>query len=121
MLLLPEDKMKPRLRDRRVGYFSQTQTDYGLDEQKAKTTTYIKRWKLVPKDIEAYNRGELVEPIKPIVYYIDPATPEKWRKYLKQGVDDWQVAFEQVLKILYEAPSIKEEDPDWSQKTQDIL
>ena len=117
MLLLPEDKMKPRLRDRRVGYFSQTQTDYGLDEQKAKTTTYIKRWKLVPKDIEAYNRGELVEPIKPIVYYIDPATPEKWRKYLKQGVDDWQVAFEQAgfkNAIFCKYPPSKEEDPDWS-------
>ena len=78
MLLLPENKMQSRLRDRRVGYFSQSQTDYGLDEQKAKSTTYIKRWKLVPSDIEAYNRGELVDPIKPIVYYIDPATPEKW-------------------------------------------
>ena len=82
MLLLPENQMQPRLRDQRVGFFSQSQTDYGLDEQKAKSTTYIRRWKLVPKDIEAYNRGELVEPIKPIIYYIDPSTPKKWRKYL---------------------------------------
>ena len=57
MLLLPENKMQPRFRDQRVGFFSQSQTDYGLDEQKAKSTTYIRRWKLVPKDIEAYNRG----------------------------------------------------------------
>ena len=117
MLLLPENKMQPRLRDRRVGYFSQTQTDYGLDEHKAKATTYIKRWKLIPSNIEAYKRGELVEPIKPIVYYIDPATPIKWRKYLKQGVEDWQVAFEQAgfkNAIICKYPPSKEEDPDWS-------
>ena len=117
MILLPNDKMQPRFLDRRVGYFSQTQTDYGLDEQKAKSTSYIRRWKLVPKDIEAYKRGELVEPIKPIVYYIDPSTPEKWREYLKQGVEDWQVAFEAAgfknAIIAKEAPS-PEEDPDWS-------
>ena len=117
MLLLPEDKMQPRFLDRRVGYFSQSQTDYGLDEQKAKSTSYIRRWKLVPKDIDAYNRGELVEPVKPIVYYIDPATPEKWRKYLKQGVEDWQVAFEAAgfkNAIICKYPPSKEEDPDWS-------
>ena len=117
MILLPDDKMQPRFLDKRVGYFSQSQTDYGLDEQKAKSTSYIRRWKLVPKDIEAYNRGELVEPIKPIVYYIDPATPEKWRKYLKQGVEDWQVAFEAAgfkNAIICKYPPSKEEDPDWS-------
>ena len=117
MLLLPEDKMQTRFLDRRVGYFSQSQTDYGLDEQKAKSTSYIRRWKLVPKDIDAYNRGELVEPVKPIVYYIDPATPEKWRKYLKQGVEDWQVAFEAAgfkNAIICKYPPSKDEDPDWS-------
>ncbi|HIF48623.1 MAG TPA: DUF5117 domain-containing protein [Cytophagales bacterium] len=117
MLLLPENKMQPRLRDQRVGFFSQSQTDYGLDEHKAKSTTYIRRWKLVPKDIEAYNRGELVEPIKPIIYYIDPSTPKKWRKYLKQGVDDWQVAFEAAgfkNAIIGKYPPTEEEDPDWT-------
>ena len=117
MLLLPKEKMEPRFLDRRVGYFSQTQTDYGLDEQKAKSTSYIRRWKLIPKDIEAYNRGELVEPIKQIVYYIDPATPEKWRKYLKQGVEDWQIAFEAAgfkNAIICKYPPSKQEDPDWS-------
>ncbi len=117
MILLPDNKMQPRFLDKRVGYFSQTQTDYGLDEQKAKSTSYIRRWKLVPKDIEAYNRGELVEPIKPIVYYIDPATPEKWRKYLKQGVEDWQIAFEAAgfkNAIICKYPPSKEEDSDWS-------
>ena len=117
MLLLPREKMEPRFLDRRVGYFSQTQTDYGLDEQKAKSTSYIRRWKLIPKDIEAYNRGELVEPVKQIVYYIDPATPEKWRKYLKQGVEDWQIAFEAAgfkNAIICKYPPSKQEDPDWS-------
>ena len=117
MLILPENKMQSRLRDQRVGYFSQSQTDYGLDEQKAKSTTYIRRWKLIPKDIEAYNRGELVEPIKPIVYYLDPATPEKWRKYLKQGVEDWQIAFEAAgfkNAIICKYPPTKEEDPNWT-------
>ena len=117
MLLLPREKMEPRFLDRRVGYFSQTQTDYGLDEQKAKSTSYIRRWKLIPKDIEAYNRGELVEPIKQIIYYIDPATPEKWRKYLKQGVEDWQIAFEAAgfkNAIICKYPPSKQEDPDWS-------
>jgi len=117
MLLLPKEKMEPRFLDRRVGYFSQTQTDYGLDEQKAKSTSYIRRWKLIPKDIEAYNRGELVEPVKQIVYYIDPATPEKWRKYLKQGVEDWQIAFEAAgfkNAIICKYPPSKQEDPDWS-------
>ena len=117
MLLLPREKMEPRFLDRRVGYFSQTQTDYGLDEQKAKSTSYIRRWKLIPKDIEAYNRGELVEPIKQIVYYIDPATPEKWRKYLKQGVEDWQIAFEAAgfkNAIICKYPPTKDDDPDWS-------
>ena len=117
MLLLPSEKMEPRFLDRRVGYFSQTQTDYGLDEHKAKSTSYIRRWKLIPKDIEAYNRGELVEPIKQIVYYIDPATPQKWRKYLKQGVEDWQIAFEAAgfkNAIICKYPPTKEEDPDWS-------
>ena len=117
MLLLPREKMEPRFLDRRVGYFSQTQTDYGLDEQKAKSTSYIRRWKLIPKDIEAYSRGELVEPVKQIVYYIDPATPEKWRKYLKQGVEDWQIAFEAAgfkNAIICKYPPTKQEDPDWS-------
>jgi hypothetical protein len=90
-ILLPEEPMQPRLADSRVGYFSVNQVDYSLDEQKAGTRTYITKWRLEPKDPEAYARGELVEPIKPIVYYVDPGTPEKWRPFIKQGVEDWQV------------------------------
>jgi hypothetical protein len=117
MLLLPKVPMKPRLFDPRVGYFSTSMIDYGLDEQRATTRTFIKRWRLEPKDPAAFARGELVEPVKPIIYYIDPATPEKWRPYLKQGVEDWQVAFEAAgfkNAIIAKDPPSAEEDPEWS-------
>jgi Met-zincin/Domain of unknown function (DUF5117)/Domain of unknown function (DUF5118) len=117
MVLLPVVPMMARLQDKRVGYFSVSQTDYGLDEQKATRRTYITRWRLEPKDLVAYKRGELVEPKKQIVYYIDPATPEKWRPYLKQGVDDWNKAFERAgfknAIVAKDAPT-KEQDPEWS-------
>lgn len=117
MVLLPEQPMMPRIYDQRVGYFTVQQTDYGLDEQRATERTYISRWRLEPKDMEAFKRGELVEPKQQIVYYIDPATPVKWRPYLKQGIEDWQEAFEAAgfknAIIAKDAPT-KEEDPDWS-------
>jgi hypothetical protein len=96
MILLPKTPMMPRLEDDRVGYFSVQQTDYSRPEQRAVVRTYITRWRLEPKDTAAFRRGELTEPVKPIVYYIDPATPAKWRPYLKQGIEDWNVAFEQA-------------------------
>ncbi|MEP0985321.1 zinc-dependent metalloprotease [Ekhidna sp.] len=117
MILLPDNPMVPRYHDERVGFFSLRQIDYSSDEQKAAQRRFITKWRLEPSDWDAYNRGELVEPVKPIVYYIDPATPEKWRSYIKQGVEDWQVAFEAAgLKnaILAKDPPSKEEDPDWS-------
>ncbi len=111
--------MKRRYFDQRVGWFSRGQTDYGLDAQKSKTVRYLDRWRLEVKDedIEKFNRGELVEPKKPIVYYIDRATPKKWVPYLKQGIEDWQVAFEAAgfkNAILAKDPPTLEEDPDWS-------
>jgi hypothetical protein len=117
MILLPKIPMMPRLEDHRVGFFSQNQTDYGREDQKASTRTFIRRWRLEPKDLEAYKRGELVEPKKQIVYYIDPATPAKWRPYLKQGVNDWNKAFEAAgfknAIVAKDAPSAAE-DPEWS-------
>jgi hypothetical protein len=116
-ILLPEEQMIARRYDERVAYFSIRQNDYSADEQRAATRRYITKWKLIPKDIEAYKRGELVEPVKPIVYYIDPATPEKWKPFIKQGVDDWQPAFEAAgfKNAIYALdPPSKEEDPDWS-------
>ncbi|WP_421764267.1 zinc-dependent metalloprotease [Ekhidna sp.] len=117
MILLPDDPMVPRYHDERVGFFSLRQIDYSSDEQKAAQRRFITKWRLEPSDWDAFNNGELVEPVKPIVYYIDPATPEKWRKYIKQGVEDWQVAFEAAgfkNAILAKDPPSKEEDPEWS-------
>ena len=119
MILLPKIPMKRRYFDERVGWFTSRQTDYGSEAQKTKTVRYLDRWRLEVKDedIAKFNAGELVEPKKQIVYYIDPATPMKWRKYLKQGVNDWQVAFEAAgfkNAIIAKDPPSKEEDPDWS-------
>lgn len=117
MILLPEIPMKPRLADPRVGWFTISQYDYGSNELKSDLKTYIRRWRLEPKDPEAYARGELVEPIKPIVYYLDPATPEKLKKYIKLGIEEWQKPFETAgfknAIIAKDAPT-KEEDPDFS-------
>lgn len=117
MLLLPKTPVKARLMDARVGYFGQGQTDYGSDAQKAERTAYIHRWNLVPKDTAAYKRGELVEPVKPIVIYIDPATPKKWVPYLINGINDWQAAFEAAgfknAIIGKEAPT-PQQDPEFS-------
>ncbi len=93
-VLLPVRPMTARLADPRVGYFSVRQIDYGRDDQKAAERTYIRRWRLVPSDTAAYLRGELVRPAKPIVYTLDPATPQRWRPYFCQGVEDWNRAFE---------------------------
>ncbi len=119
MILLPKVPMKRRYFDERVGWFARGQVDYGLDAQKSKTVTYLDRWRLEVKDedIEKFKRGELVVPKKQIVYYIDRATPEVWRKYIKQGIEDWQVAFEAAgfkEAIIAKDPPSKEEDPDWS-------
>ncbi len=115
MLLLPKVPYKVRFSDDRVGFFGQSQTDYGLDAQKAQVTRYIHRWKLEPKDPAAYKRGELVEPKKQIVYYIDPATPAKWRPYLIAGVKDWNAAFEAAgFKNAITALEAPANDPDWS-------
>jgi hypothetical protein len=117
MILLPEDPMMPRMWDDRVGFFSVTQNDYGLDEQRAAERRYITRWRLEPRDPAAWERGELVDPVKPIVYYIDPNTPEKWRPYLKAGIEDWQPAFEEAgfrNAIIARDPPTAEEDPEFS-------
>lgn len=117
MILLPKDKMQPRYFDERVGWFTLSKYDYSSEKLKADRKTFIRRWRLVPKDIEAYKRGELVEPLKPIVYYLDPATPEKFRSYMKEGVELWKKAFEAAgfkNAIIAKEPPTKEEDPDFS-------
>jgi hypothetical protein len=113
MVKLPEKPMMPRLFDERVGYFTASTIDYSRDEHRAQRVRYIDRWRLEKKDPNA----ELSEPVKPIVYYIDPATPAKWVPWLKRGVEDWQKAFEAAgfknAIIARETPT-RAQDPDFS-------
>ena len=116
-IALPEDPMPIRYADERVGWFSINKTNYSSEELKADSYRIVRRWRLEPKDKSAYAKGELVEPIKPIVYYLDPATPLKWRKYFKMGIEDWNTAFEKAgfkNAILAKDPPTKEEDPNFS-------
>ncbi|GGC70278.1 glutaminyl-tRNA synthetase [Pedobacter quisquiliarum] len=119
MVILPKVPMKARYFDPRVGYFTVGYTDFDLNPQGVKEIQLIKRWRLEPKpaDMAKYKRGELVEPAKPIVFYIDPATPKKWVPYLIAGVNDWKVAFEKAgfknAIIAREAPTEKQ-DSTWS-------
>lgn len=116
-ILLPEDRMKIRYYDERVGWFTVNKIDYSSEALKSDSYKLIRRWRLEPKNEEAYLNGELVEPKKQIVYYLDPATPIKWRPYLKKGIEDWNSVFEKAgfknAIVAKEAPSI-EEDPDFS-------
>ena len=119
MVLLPKEPMKRRYFDERVGWFARGQVDYGLDAQKSKRITYLDRWRLEVKDedLEKFKRGELVVPKKQIVYYVDRATPKKWLPFIKQGIEDWQVAFEAAgfkNAITAKEPPTPEEDPEWS-------
>ena len=116
MILLPKEPMKPRHYDYRVGWFTLNQLDFGSDEQKAATRSLIRRWRLEPSDMDAYVRGELVEPIKPIIYYVDPGTPDEYRQSVIEGVEDWNEAFEAAgfkNAIQAKLPPTKEEDPDF--------
>jgi len=93
MVLLPGDPMTPRLCDQRVGYFGVERVNYSSEEQQATQECFVTRWRLEPSDPEAYRNGALVKPKDPIEYYVDPATPDKWRPYVKKGIEDWQEAF----------------------------
>ena len=117
MVLLPEKPMQARWFDSRVGYFAGGYSQFSDDQQGVETVRFITRWRLEarPEDREKQKRGELVEPVKPIVYYIDPATPKQWRKYLIAGVNDWQKAFEQAgWKNAIHAEEWPEDNPDMS-------
>lgn len=99
LILLPREPARKRLYDPRVGYFATGRTVFDDDQQRAEDETIIVRWRLEPKndaDMRRQQKGEKIEPAKPIVFYIDPATPAKWRPFLKKGVEDWQPAFEQA-------------------------
>ena len=115
MVLLPKEPMRGRLWDERVGYFVNGVTLFSDDQHKTQHESFIARYRLVPKDKKKYLRGELTEPEKQIVYYIDPATPKKWLPYLIQGVNDWNVAFEAAgFKNAIVAKVLPEDDPNVS-------
>jgi hypothetical protein len=111
MVKLPDQPMMPRLFDERVGYFTQSTYDYGRPEHKSLQRTFITRYRLEKKDPAA----DISEPVKPIVYYVDPATPKAWVPYVKKGIEDWRPAFEAAgfrnAIVAREAPA---DDPDWS-------
>ena len=113
-LLLPEEPMRPRLADPRINIFWQGYSEFSNEGNGMKPLYYANRWRLEPKDEAAYRRGELVEPKKPIVWYIDPAIPERWRKYIKLGVEDWQAAFEEIgFKNAIVAKDYPMDDPNF--------
>lgn len=117
IISLPETPMQIRYEDKRVGWFSLEKINYSSEKLKSDSYNIIRRWRLEPSDLQAYKNGILVEPIKPIVYYLDPGTPLKWRKYFKMGIEDWNSAFEKAgfknAIIAKDAPS-NDEDPDFS-------
>ena len=117
IIALPENPMQIRYADERVGWFSLKKYNYSSEALKSDRIEIIRRWRLEPSDKEAYDNGELVSPIKPIIYYLDPATPMKWRPYFKQGVEDWAAVFEKAgfkNAIIAKDPPTKEEDPHFS-------
>jgi hypothetical protein len=119
LVLLPAVPMRPRYYDDRVAYITTGYIDFDADPQGVKDISMITRWRLEPKpeDVEKMKRGELVEPRKPIIYYIDPSTPEKWVPYLIQGVNDWQKAFEKAgfkNAIMAKRAPAKQDDSTWS-------
>ena len=115
IVLLPKEPMRKRLWDKRVGYFVNNFVRFSDDQRKTDHESFVSRYRLVPKNKKKYLRGELSEPEKPIVYYIDPATPKKWIPYLIQGVNDWNVAFEAAgFKNAIVAKLLPENDPNIS-------
>lgn len=117
VILLPEKPMIPRLADDRVGFFTRKVLDFATDPQRAQLVKFITRWRLEPKDSTAYFAGKLVEPRKPIIFYIDPATPPKWVPYLIRGVEWWQKAFETAgfkNAIFARRAPTPQEDSTWS-------
>lgn len=121
MVKLPERPMLPRFEDHRVGYFTANHRDYSRPDQlqinSSFSVSYITRWRLEPSDTAAFQRGELVEPVKPIVFYLAREIPDQYRPHIKRGIESWQEAFEEAgfknAILAKDAPS-PEEDPEWS-------
>ncbi len=116
LVLLPREPMRPRFADERVGWFTLRQIDFGSPELKADERRLLQRWRLEPKDPAAYARGELVEPVTPITFYLDPGTPLEWRPYIRAGVEEWNKAFEAAgfrNAVIARDPPTPAEDPEF--------
>lgn len=116
MIQLPDQPMRPRLLDPRMGYFSDRKVFYSTEKDQSEKIAYVNRWKLEPKpeDLERYRRGEMVEPARQIIFYVDNALPDKWKKYIKLGIEDWQPAFEAIgFKNAIVARDFPTDNPDF--------
>ena len=119
IIILPEKPMKGRIGDVKMNYFRTRRMSFDSNNSQSKLYEYINRWNLQPKpeDLEAYKAGKLVVPAKQIVYYVDDAFPEKLRKYVKQGIEDWQIAFEKIgFKDAIIAKDFPKDDPNFNCK-----
>ena len=114
MILLPAEPMKPRLHDERVGMITVETLDYSTDSHFPEPRRYVQRFRLEPSDLDAFRRGALVEPVEPIVWYVDRATPEQWRPYIQAGIEEWNAAFERAgFRNAVRAEMAPEDDPDF--------
>ena len=114
LLLLPEEKMRPRISDSRVGIFITSKQHVSTEKDGIQNYTLANRWRMEPKDMEAFQRGELVEPVKPIVFYIDDAFPELWKQPIKEGTLRWNAAFEKIgFKNAVQVRDFPKDDPEF--------
>ena len=114
VVLLPEKPARPRISDTRASVFSTYKVLFDPDGQSSKSIQYAHRWRLEPSDTAAFMRGELVEPVKPVVFYVDDAFPEKWRTYVREGVNQWSEVFEEIgFKNAVIAREFPEDDPEF--------
>lgn len=123
LVLLPEKPMSGRYSTARIGYFTESNLKYADDQQRVSRENLITRWRLEPRpeDMTDYMAGRLVEPVKPIVFYLDRSTPTQWRPYIKKGILDWQKAFEMAgfknaiqVRDLPEGEEADEDDINYS-------
>lgn len=114
LMLLPQNPMRPRVADPRVGVFPTGKYNYSLSENGVGVNWFANRWRIEPSDSVAYAKGELVEPKKPIMFYIENTFPEEWVKYIRQGILDWNIAFEKIgFKNAVQCQMFPENDPDF--------
>ncbi len=114
LMLLPENEMRPRLNDPRIGVFYNGHLKFSEEDNGAKAVYYANRWRLEPKNIDAYKAGKLTEPVEPILFYIDDKFPEKWVKHVKEGVEIWNRAFEKIgFKNAVVAKMYPKDDPEF--------